>query len=206
MNLKTAARGKFCSDHYDFCAKTKQLEIKSRSGLRHWLEEHHTTISVPIWLVVWRKGTEFYLPWGDVVSELLCWGWIDSTRRAVDDQRTSFRISRRRAKSTWSGLNKVKVDEEREAMRMTAAGESSIAVAHENGMWNFLDEVEALVTPTDLQHALGEQLHVWESYPKNLKCSALHRIKMAKTETTRAKRIQEEVRHAVDRSLLKKCI
>ncbi|SHH51923.1 YdeI/OmpD-associated family protein [Marivita hallyeonensis] len=172
-----------------------EIEVKSRSELRAWLAENHTRTE-SVWLVVYKKHTDHYLPWGDAVTELLCWGWIDSVTRKVDADRTSYRIAPRNPKSAWSAVNKDKVEEARAAGLMTPAGEALISAAKENGMWTFLDDVERLEAPQDLLDALGDLRQVWEDYPKSVKRGTLEWIKTAKTAPTRAKRIADVVTSA----------
>lgn len=172
-----------------------EVEVRSRADLRAWLAANHAT-SDSVWLVVYKKHTPHYLPWGDAVSELLCWGWIDSVTRKVDGDRSSYRIAPRNPKSAWSAVNKAKVEEARAAGLMTPAGEASIAAAQQNGMWSFLDDVERLEVPEDLAAALGSLLGVWHTYPKSVQRGTLEWIKTAKTPPTRAKRIDDVVASA----------
>jgi uncharacterized protein YdeI (YjbR/CyaY-like superfamily) len=174
-----------------------QVEVRSRADLRAWLAENHAT-SPAVWLVVWRKHTDHHLPWGEAVSELLCWGWIDSTPRAVDDDRTSFLIAPRNPRSAWSGINKAKVAEARAAAQMTEAGEAVIARALANGMWDFLDDVEAGILPDDLSQAPDETgaRKGWAEYPSSIQRATLEWIKTAKTSGTRSKRIDDVARSA----------
>ena len=169
-----------------------RIEVKSRAALRAWLAEHHDTAS-SVWLVVYKKPSPHYLPWGDAVEELLCWGWVDSVTRRVDQARSSYRISPRNPKSAWSAVNKAKVAAARASGAMTPAGEALIAAAKANGMWHFLDDVERLELPADLQAALdGSVLRAaWDAYPRSVKRGALEWVKTAKTEPTRARRIAD---------------
>ncbi|MEX0311621.1 MAG: YdeI family protein [Tateyamaria sp.] len=171
------------------------IEVKSRGDLRAWLSENHAT-ATSVWLVVYKKPSPHYLPWGDAVEELLCWGWVDSVTRKVDDVRSSYRISPRSEKSAWSAVNKAKVESARASGAMTPAGEARIAAAKANGMWTFLDDVERLDVPDDLAAALGTLRPVWDSYPRSIKRGALEWIKTARTALTRAKRIEDVVTSA----------
>lgn len=172
-----------------------EVEVKSRAELRAWLAENHTRTE-GVWLVVYKKHTDHYLPWGDAVSELLCWGWVDSVTRKADADRSSYRIAPRNPKSAWSAVNKAKVEEVRAAGLMTPAGEALIAAAQVNGMWDFLDDVERLERPDDLTAAMGDLVPVWDDYPKSVKRGTLEWIKTAKTEGTRRKRIADVVSSA----------
>ncbi|MGX9356057.1 YdeI/OmpD-associated family protein [Roseobacteraceae bacterium S113] len=175
-----------------------EVEVKSRAELRAWLATNHDSAASQ-WLVTYKKHSPHYLSWDDLVSELLCWGWIDSRTRRVDEDRTSVLIAPRNPNSAWSAINKAKVTELRASGEMTPEGEALIAAAQANGMWTFLDDVEALIVPEDLAAALGD-LSGWEAYPRSVKRGTLEWIKTAKTAPTRAKRI-EDVRESLARGL-----
>ncbi len=168
------------------------LEIKSRADLRAWLSEHHATAGSQ-WLVTYKKHTDHYVSMGTLIEELLCWGWIDSRTRGVDEDRSSVLIAPRNPKSAWSQVNKEKVEAARASGAMTSAGEALIAAAQANGMWAFLDDVERLERPPDLDAALGDRTPGWEAWPRSVKRGTLEWIKTAKTEPTRAKRIADVV-------------
>ncbi len=165
-----------------------RVEVRSRAGLRAWLAENHADAG-SVWLVHWRKGTPHHVPFGDLVSELMCWGWVDSVPRAVDGERSSHLISPRRAGSAWSAVNKAKVAEARRAGAMTAAGEAAVARAVANGTWTFLDEVERCEVPGDLAAALGAHRGAWDALPRGVRRGTLEWLKMAKRAETRAGRV-----------------
>lgn len=168
------------------------LEIKSRAELRAWLEAHHATANTQ-WLVTYKKHTDHYVSMGELIEELLCWGWVDSRTRGVDADRSSVLIAPRNPKSAWSAVNKAKVEAARSSGAMTPAGEALIDAAKGNGMWEFLDDVERLERPADLETALGDRVAGWEDWPRSVKRGTLEWIKTAKTEPTRAKRIADVV-------------
>lgn len=169
-----------------------EVEVRSRPGLRDWLRKNHDS-GGSVWLVTWKKHTEHYLSYGDLIEELLCWGWIDSRTRGVDADRTSVLIAPRNPKSAWSAVNKEKVAAARASGAMTEAGEALIRDAMSNGMWEFLDDVERLERPDDLDTALGEMTAGWEAWPRSVKRGTLEWIKTAKTAPTRARRIADVV-------------
>jgi uncharacterized protein YdeI (YjbR/CyaY-like superfamily) len=165
-----------------------RVAVRSRSELRSWLAENHSS-SVSVWLVTWKKHTGHYLSYGDMIEELLCWGWIDSQTRGVDEDRTSVLIAPRNPKSAWSAINKEKVAAARASGAMTEAGEKLIRIAQDTGMWDFLDDVERLEVPPDLARAIRDLRDRWEAYPRSVKRGTLEWIKTCKTEETRARRI-----------------
>ena len=167
----------------------QKVEVKSRADLRTWLAANHGG-SDAVWLVTYKKHTAHYLDYPTLIEELLCWGWIDSVTRKVDDDRTSVLIAPRDPKSAWSAVNKAHVEVARASGAMTPAGEAAIAAAQANGMWSFLDDVERLECPNDLSDALANARvrNVWEDYPRSVKRGTLEWIKTARTAPTRAKR------------------
>ena len=172
------------------------LTVRSRAGLRGWLEQHHAGPG-PVWLATYKKHHPDYMPYEPLVEELLCWGWIDSVTRALDADRSMILIAPRRVTSAWSAINKAHVDRARASGAMTPAGEAKVAVAIANGQWTFLDDVERLEIPADLVAALeGRGRAVWDAYPRSVKRGCLEWIKTAKTAPTRAARIAEVAKDA----------
>ncbi len=166
------------------------VEVRARADLRAWLAENHGR-SASVWVVIWKKHTAHYVPFGDLVEELLCWGWVDSRTRGVDQDRSSVLIAPRNPQSAWSAVNKAKVEAARASGAMTPAGEALIAAAKANGMWHFLDDVERLERPADLTEALGGAQGAWDAWPRSIRRATLEWIKTAKTPETRARRIAE---------------
>lgn len=173
-------------------AKTElaHIEAKSLEDIHAWLTANHTQ-SESVWLITYKQAHPAYLPWGAVVDELLCWGWVDSSVRKVDDDRMKHLISPRKETSAWSAVNKGIVDAMRKAGRMQPDGEAKIAAAQANGMWEFLDDVERLEVPDDLAAAMAIDRATWEGWSRSIKRAWLEKIKWAKTETTREKRVAE---------------
>ncbi|MEO1536439.1 MAG: YdeI/OmpD-associated family protein [Pseudomonadota bacterium] len=166
----------------------EHVEVRSIEALRGWLNSNHTQLS-SVWLVTFKKPHPDYLPWADVVPELLCWGWIDSAVRGIDAETFKHLISPRKDTSAWSAVNKELVVRMRNEGRMQPAGEAKITAAEANGMWSFLDDVEALVVPDDLGEALGTARDTWELWSRSIKRAWLEQIKLAKSPPTREKRI-----------------
>lgn len=171
-------------------AEAPHFEAKSIDELHEWLAANHDT-AASAWLVTWKKGTPHYLPFGEVVEELMCWGWVDSSVRRVDAERMKHLISPRKQTSAWSAVNKEIVARMRRTGRMQPGGEAKIAVARANGMWDFLDDVERLEMPDDLDRALGPDRATWETWSRSVKRTWLEKIKRARTAPTREMRIEE---------------
>ena len=88
-------------------AKTIQtLEVQSRRQWRRWLAKHHDAKS-EIWLVFHKRHTEIAsLSYDDAVEEALCFGWIDSIVRRLDDARYARKFTPRKPDSKWSTVNR----------------------------------------------------------------------------------------------------
>ncbi len=172
-----------------------EVQVKSRQDLRAWLSEHHTQ-GQSIWLITFKKHSPHYLSFDDIVSELLAWGWVDSRTRMVDGDRSALLVAPRNPKSAWSAINKAKIETLRKDGLMQPAGEALVRAAKANGMWTFLDDVERLEVPKDLQQALGDLRTVWDGWPRSIKRGTLEWVKSAKTAPTRARRIADVVSSA----------
>ncbi len=148
-----------------------------------------------VWLITYRKAAgKPIITWSDAVDEALCLGWIDSVRKKLDDERSIPFFCRRKPKSTWSRVNKQKVEKLTAGGLMTEAGLACITIAKQNGSWELLDDVEALIVPEDLEATLNAQtgaMDVFSGLPKSVKKAMLHRLLFAKRPETRAKRILE---------------
>ena len=148
-----------------------------------------------MWAVTWRKASGRPAPSYDgLVEEALCVGWVDSIARAIDDERTSLRFSRRKRGSAWARTNKDRVARLREAGLMLPAGEAAVAAAQADGSWSRLDDVERGVVPDDLGRALDEHPAArtnFEAFPSSVRRGILEWIVQAKRAETRARRVGE---------------
>lgn len=173
------------------------LTVSSRGELRDWLADHHHEKG-PVWLATFKRHHPDYLAYEAQVEELLCWGWIDSVTRALDGDRSMILIAPRNPKSAWSAINKAHVVRAIETGAMTAAGLAKVQAAQANGQWDFLNDVDALITPGDLLAALdaSDVRDFWEACPRSVRRGTLEWIKTAKTAPTRAARIADVVTSA----------
>jgi uncharacterized protein YdeI (YjbR/CyaY-like superfamily) len=170
----------------------EKLEIASVQELRDWLEVHHAQ-SESVWLVTFKKHTgEKYVSIPEVLDELLCFGWIDGLRRKLDDDRTMQLIGPRRVQH-WAKTYKDRVTRLTAEGRMHAAGLQAVAEAKRTGLWNEMDDVDALEIPNDLLEALlanPPAADHFERFPTSSKRFILRWIKIAKAPETRSKRIE----------------
>lgn len=83
---------------------TKTLDVKTRREWRKWLQEHYGSES-EIWLVMHKKGYGASLLYNDAVEEALCFGWIDSIVKSIDETKFVQRYSPRKTKKGYSQPN-----------------------------------------------------------------------------------------------------
>ncbi|MEM1364817.1 MAG: YdeI/OmpD-associated family protein [Pseudomonadota bacterium] len=179
-----------------------QLEVENLADLRDWLAANAETKET-LWLVRWRKSDETladgrYMPMLDIIDELLCVGWVDSVVAKRDAASSYVRISPRNPKSAWSKVNKDKIEKLETEGRMMPAGRRLVETAKTNGMWDFLNDVDAGIVPEDLSLALQARNATgkFEALPFSVRRGTLEFIKTAKTLPTREKRISETVKWA----------
>lgn len=163
----------------------------SVAGWREWLAEHHGR-GRGVWLVMDRAGGP--LGYEEAVQQALCFGWVDSTGRALDAKQTMLWFAPRKARSGWARTNKARVERLIADGQMTPAGLAVIEAAKADGSWALLDDVENLVVPDDLAAVLAAHppaAENWAAFPPSARRAILQWIVHAKRPETRAKRITE---------------
>jgi uncharacterized protein YdeI (YjbR/CyaY-like superfamily) len=172
---------------------------QSRADWRHWLEKNHQSRQ-SVWLVYYSKKSDLpSISWSEAVDEALCFGWIDSTKKTIDDSSFMQFFSKRKPKSNWSKINKEKIQQLIDSNKMTKAGYESVEIAKQNGSWTILDEVEELIIPNDLENAFNNHKgskDFFLSLSKSARKILLSWIALARRQETRQKRIDEVVESA----------
>jgi uncharacterized protein YdeI (YjbR/CyaY-like superfamily) len=169
---------------------------KSRQEWRQWLEDNHE-LEESIWLIYYKKKAGIpTVTYSDAVDEALCFGWIDSKTKSLDEQQFIQFFCRRKPASVWSKVNKEKVARLIAEGRMTPAGFASIETAKRNGSWTILDEAEALIMPADLEQAFenkpGAKAYFMQ-LSRSDKRNILQWLVLAKRAQTKQNRINEIV-------------
>jgi uncharacterized protein YdeI (YjbR/CyaY-like superfamily) len=178
-----------------------RVEVAARPQLRDWLEAHHGT-SGSVWLVTWKKANaDRHIPYGEIVDECLCVGWVDSLPRKLDENRSMLLISPRKPGSAWSAINKGKVERLMATGAMLPRGLAVVEAAKQDGSWSFLDDVERLEVPRDLAAALDSRAgaaEIFDRFPRSVRRGILEWIKQAKRPETRQARVDETARLAAN--------
>ena len=179
-------------------APENSVDPRTRARWRAWLAKNHER-GEGVWLVLGKKSAKTRrLSYDEAVEEALCFGWIDSRERRLDDERTMLWMSPRSARSNWSKSNKDRVERMVAAGRMAAAGLALVEAAKKSGTWSALDKVDALLMPKDLATALraAKGYENFNAFPPGSRRNVLAWIESAKKPETRAKRISETARLA----------
>jgi uncharacterized protein YdeI (YjbR/CyaY-like superfamily) len=176
------------------------LAVVDRTELRAWLENNHGS-SPGVNLAIGKKGGRVTaLTYDDAVEEALCFGWIDSTARRLDDDRYTVLYTPRKRGGTWARTNKARVERLITEGRMTPAGIAVIEAAKADGSWSVLEDAENLVVPDDLATALAQASarERFDALPASARQMALYRISTAKRDATRAERVSATVSAALE--------
>lgn len=174
----------------------EMIYADSRQAWRQWLEANHAK-QQSIWLVYYKKkANRPTVSYNDAVDEALCFGWIDSQAKPIDDEKYMQFFSPRKKNSVWSRINKEKVGRLVSEGLMTKAGYEIIDIAKQNGSWTILDEAEALIIPKDLDDKFQKSpkaLDYFLGLSRSDKRNILQWLVLAKRPETRQKRIDEIV-------------
>ncbi len=138
----------------------KTLYVTERKAWRSWLSKHHDK-EEEIWLVYPRKRTDKpRIPYNDAVEEALCFGWIDSTVKGVDENFYAQRFSPRRSTASWSQQNIERLRRLVALRKMTPAG---LAVIKD---LKALLKSRRLEIAPDILKALKQDRQVWTNFRK----------------------------------------
>ena len=172
---------------------------RSRQEWREWLHHNHDK-KQSIWLIYYKKKSNAAtIIYSEAVDEALCFGWIDSKSKPLDEEKFMQFFSRRKEKSVWSKVNKEKIERLINERLMTKAGFEIIETAKQNGSWTILDEAEALIIPDDLEKAIEKKPNDKQYFlclSRSDKRNILQWLVLAKRQETRENRINEIVKLA----------
>jgi uncharacterized protein YdeI (YjbR/CyaY-like superfamily) len=175
----------------------KTLTVTTAAQWRRWLAKNHARRD-EVWLVYFKKHTgRPTIDYGDSVDEALCYGWIDSILRRIDDDRYARRFTPRKDDSNWSPSNKKRVERLLAARRMTRAGLRKIEYAKKRGRWNAPDRPDiGTEVPEELGTALKRNRRAaafFESLAPGYRRQFIAWVATAKRPETRKKRVRKSI-------------
>jgi uncharacterized protein YdeI (YjbR/CyaY-like superfamily) len=169
----------------------KLLELQSRKQWRTWLAKHNAT-SPGVWLVFYKDHTGVKsIEYEDSVREALCFGWIDSLIRRLDDDRYARKFTPRKPTSKWSDINRKRWAELNAAGLLTPVG---LASAPTDNRYAPKPEIPDL--PAYVAKAFKANAKAWRFFQEltpSLRRHYVVWIHMAKRPETREKRIRESI-------------
>ena len=111
-----------CSNGVCIVLAMKTFEAKTPAQWQRWLHIHHTS-EAEVWLVFHKKQTgRPCVAYSDALDEALCYGWIDSLIKRIDEERYARKFTPRKAESKWSAVNRQRYAELKAAGRLKSAG------------------------------------------------------------------------------------
>lgn len=173
------------------------LYFKNAQEWRDWLHENHR-VYTGVELIFYKVDSAFEsMRWEEAVQVAICYGWIDSTVRKLDEHRRKQVFTPRKPKSVWSKVNKNYIEQLLRDGLIHKSGLAVIEIAKQNGSWESLDPIEDLKIPDDLQAAFDQNplaANNYHNFSKTYRKSYLYWLHQAKRAETRKTRIDEIVR------------
>ena len=170
--------------------------------LRAWFHEHHET-APELFVGYWKKGTGGTgVSHPEAIEQALCFGWIDSVARRLDDRRYQVRFTPRRRSSVWSAVNVAKIAELTERGLMHPAGVRAFELRKPDQVAVYSYENPESAQFTAEQTALFRaNPAAWEWFSRQTPAyrrSATHWVVTAKRPETRARRLAQLIADSAD--------
>jgi len=176
---------------FNMTAELTTLRVTTRQQWRAWLSKHHTS-SPGIWFVFYKAHTGVKsVPLEAMVREALCFGWIDSLVKRLDDDRYAVKVTPRKPTSKWSDINRKRWAELKTAGLLTPAGLAAAPTSN-----TYAPRPVIPVLPAYLATALKAHPRAWTSFQQLAPSHRRHYvvwIHMAKLAETRDRRIREAI-------------
>jgi len=167
----------------------KTLEVQSRQEWRKWLKEHHDSES-EVWLVFGKRQTGIpSLSYTDTVEEALCFGWIDSLVRRLDDLKYARKFTPRNADSRWSSINRQRY-RDLESRGLLATAGLNRAPTNRSGD---APRPSASAIPSYIEERLKTNLRAWrffEHLAPSYRRAYIAWIESAQRDETKEKRLR----------------
>lgn len=171
-----------------------QLEVRSRAEWRRWLERNHDRAS-EAWVVFHKQssGRRSGLSYEDSVEEALCFGWVDSLVKGLDDSRYLRKFTPRKPDSAWSTSNRRRYEKLKAQGLLAPAGITRAPTSKSGDVPR--PSITALAK--DIRTAVKANPRAWAFFhdlAPSHKRNYIIWIESAKRPETRTKRLTEAVR------------
>jgi uncharacterized protein YdeI (YjbR/CyaY-like superfamily) len=173
------------------------LAFASQAEWEAWLDDEHAG-SDGVWIKFAKKGSGVpTVSYAEALDVALCYGWIDSQVRSLDERFYLQKFTPRRSRSKWSRINRAKIEELLEQGRMKPAGLAQVELARADGRWEAAYDSPATVeVPDDLQAALDaspKAAEFWAGLNKSNRFAIIFQLEDAKRPETRLRRLEKFV-------------
>ncbi len=180
--------------------------FKTRDGWRSWLKNNHDN-EIVIWLIYYKKHVnKKSVVQPEAVEEALCFGWIDSIVKKIDEERYMQKFTPRNENSIWSDTNKKCVAMLVKNGKMTEAGMKKINTAKQNGFWDKIyTALDIKNIPMELEIALSKNRIARSNFNKlasSYKMQYMQSIGTAKKEETRKRRCEKAIQLLIENEKL----
>jgi uncharacterized protein YdeI (YjbR/CyaY-like superfamily) len=173
-------------------AMMKPRFFATPARFRAWLERNHET-ATELWVGFHRKGSgRRSITWPEAVDQALCFGWIDSVRRRVDDTSYMNRFTPRKPTSTWSAVNVKRARELIDLGLITPAGLRAFEARRDNRIGIYSYEQRPQDLPAKYARPFRANARAWKSWrdmPPGYRKAATWWVISAKREETRERRL-----------------
>ncbi|MBI2929234.1 MAG: YdeI/OmpD-associated family protein [Verrucomicrobia bacterium] len=171
----------------------KTLDLRTAEQWRKWLAEHHDS-ETQVWLVFHKRHTgRASIPYENAVDQALCFGWIDSLVKRLDEARYARKFTPRKADSRWSDTNRKRYARLKAGGQLTPAGLNRRPTDRGYAARAPLPTKE----PPYLRAVLKQHPPAWdrfESLAPSHRRRYLGWIDSAKRQQTKSKRLRETIR------------
>jgi uncharacterized protein YdeI (YjbR/CyaY-like superfamily) len=175
--------------------------FRTRQAWRAWLLRNHAR-SAGLWLAYYKKSSgKTSVTYEEALQEALCFGWIDSTVRRIDEERYAQKYTPRNDRSVWSASNKARIGELTARGLLAPSGLAKVEAAKRNGSWERLEGVDrtghGAEPPRDLLEALDREpgaRAAFDRQPPSHRKLWAYWVLSAKKPETRTRRIAETVK------------
>lgn len=177
-----------------------ELYVKNRVEWRKWLEVNHSMVQ-GIWLIYYKKPSgKPRIPYYEAVEEALCFGWIDSKIKRVNDDYYMQWFTPRRPGSRWSKLNMTRVRKLINEGLMKSAGLAAFEETNRKPELIYdIKSVNNLPVPDDLMEALKNNIAAYNNFT-NFTPASRKLYLLWLTSAKRAETRQSRIKMIVERS------
>jgi uncharacterized protein YdeI (YjbR/CyaY-like superfamily) len=171
----------------------KPTYFATAAEFRDWLKEHHDTAD-ELWMGVYKKGSGIpSITWSEAVDEALCYGWVDSIRKGIDQKRYMNRFTPRKPDSNWSEVNMRRVEELIGQRRMRAPGLKAYRARtpRKAGTYSYEQRYDVKLPPAfERTFRASKEAWAWfQAQPPGYRSMTLYWVMSAKRPETRERRL-----------------